>query len=333
MNNRLSWLDIAKAIGIVLVVIAHSTPESFVKMWIYSFHMPLFFFMSGVFINFNYIKNENTDVFAIKKTKSIFIPYIYFGIINTVLLIPVWGFTITLESIKYVGISGGPTWFLLSLFISEVFIYVLLKRFKNGILFFMLISFSLIIGYVLSNNDILIALYLSNIFVSIFFVGLGFVFGNLLFDINTKISSNNHSPFILYIIFIVFILSLLLNYYIVSKTETRLDIIENKLGEPFTMLSGALTGIICILSVSILLSFIKINFLQKALLYLGKNTLIIFALHMIFSLNYTVYAKPLFSSSILYISSKFLITWLAMFLFIYLINNYAPWLVGKKSNK
>jgi len=50
--NRLPYIDIAKGIGILLVALAHNGTAAyapFLHHWIYSFHMPLFFFLSGLF--------------------------------------------------------------------------------------------------------------------------------------------------------------------------------------------------------------------------------------------------------------------------------------------
>jgi fucose 4-O-acetylase-like acetyltransferase len=59
---RLPWPDYGRGMGIFLVVVGHvlrglvaasilpkSNPVRFIDAWIYSFHMPLFFFLSGVF--------------------------------------------------------------------------------------------------------------------------------------------------------------------------------------------------------------------------------------------------------------------------------------------
>jgi fucose 4-O-acetylase-like acetyltransferase len=61
--SRLPWVDTAKGLGIILVVFGHvlrgllnnnimtRTPiAQFVDAWIYTFHMPLFFFLSGLFL-------------------------------------------------------------------------------------------------------------------------------------------------------------------------------------------------------------------------------------------------------------------------------------------
>ena len=61
---RVSWVDTAKGFGIILVVFGHAlrglvnsdlmewTPTArYVDTWIYAFHMPLFFFISGLFLS------------------------------------------------------------------------------------------------------------------------------------------------------------------------------------------------------------------------------------------------------------------------------------------
>ena len=50
--KRVGYVDIAKGIGIILVVMGHNDfalISPFAHKLIYSFHMPMFFFMSGMF--------------------------------------------------------------------------------------------------------------------------------------------------------------------------------------------------------------------------------------------------------------------------------------------
>ena len=54
MQERMIWLDNLKAYGIILVIIGHSIvitaandSTGMLMKLIYSFHMPLFFFISG----------------------------------------------------------------------------------------------------------------------------------------------------------------------------------------------------------------------------------------------------------------------------------------------
>lgn len=81
MVNRIVFIDIAKALCIILVVVGHYTPDGCPSWWmyihdiIYSFHMPLFMFASG----FVYIATKRDNQiyldFLIKKIERLMIPY------------------------------------------------------------------------------------------------------------------------------------------------------------------------------------------------------------------------------------------------------------------
>jgi len=79
--KRLQFIDVAKGIGILLVVLGHLETTDFLRRWIYSFHMPFFFFISGFLsklISINYITYLN------KQLSRLIIPYFFFGIISIV---------------------------------------------------------------------------------------------------------------------------------------------------------------------------------------------------------------------------------------------------------
>lgn len=50
---RLPFLDIAKGIGIIMVVMGHVMPYCPLYYWIYGFHVPLFFVISGMLCNYS----------------------------------------------------------------------------------------------------------------------------------------------------------------------------------------------------------------------------------------------------------------------------------------
>ena len=66
LQKRVHYVDIAKGIGMILVVMGHndfSLISPFAHKLIYSFHMPMFFFMSGMFFKtdmpfLNFLKNR-----------------------------------------------------------------------------------------------------------------------------------------------------------------------------------------------------------------------------------------------------------------------------------
>ena len=50
-SERIAWIDAAKGIGILLVVLGHTfNIPVWLHNWIYSFHMPLFFLLAGLII-------------------------------------------------------------------------------------------------------------------------------------------------------------------------------------------------------------------------------------------------------------------------------------------
>ena len=51
MKERLEYIDTARGILIILVVIGHIWQAGFVHNFIYSFHMPAFFFISGMLMS------------------------------------------------------------------------------------------------------------------------------------------------------------------------------------------------------------------------------------------------------------------------------------------
>ena len=81
-TKRLGYLDMAKGIGIILVVAGHSglVAEKLLT-WLASFHMPLFFMVSGMLF-FHKREEEKSLLKTIqKKAKGILLPYLYFSII------------------------------------------------------------------------------------------------------------------------------------------------------------------------------------------------------------------------------------------------------------
>lgn len=71
---RQNWIDWAKAIGIYLVVVGHCTfTNTNIEGFIYTFHMPLFFLISG----FLYKKEKLSITLYLKKlTNRLLVPYL-----------------------------------------------------------------------------------------------------------------------------------------------------------------------------------------------------------------------------------------------------------------
>ena len=76
--NRYEYIDIAKGIGILLVVWAHILLVGWTHRFIYAFHMPLFFFISGYL--FKSDKYNSFKDFFKKRFKRLIIPYLIYSV-------------------------------------------------------------------------------------------------------------------------------------------------------------------------------------------------------------------------------------------------------------
>ncbi len=131
MSKRIGYLDIARGIGILLVVLGHNdfgAVSPFFHQVIYSFHIPLFFFLSGYFINtsisfFDYFK---------KRFHSILKPYLFtiFLIYFASISFEKMGFQTAIGrivkslygSIDY--IDWAQLWFLPNLFVVSLYAFI-----------------------------------------------------------------------------------------------------------------------------------------------------------------------------------------------------------------
>lgn len=121
-KKRLVFVDVAKAIAIFLVVLGHVvSSNTTTKLVLYSFHMPLFFILSGFFFSMNGGGVEQTR----KKFMSLIVPFLLWGAIycdfslkNLALV-----FYGTRETLCYAH-SLSSLWFLPALFVGFVLNYV-----------------------------------------------------------------------------------------------------------------------------------------------------------------------------------------------------------------
>ena len=134
-QERLAWVDTARGIGIILVVYGHAlrgheTSGAFDPSWqadvqdavIYSFHMPLFFFLAGLFAKRSVAKGAT--LFLRDKAVTLVYPYFLWSVVSILL-----GMTAALavnnahQSTAIFNLWRTPVyqyWFLYALLICQV---------------------------------------------------------------------------------------------------------------------------------------------------------------------------------------------------------------------
>lgn len=139
-NKRYIEIDIAKGVGIILVIIGHVLGnESVIREYIYTFHMPLFFFLSGFVIRKNKINEQKTILITIRNNLSLIVHYIIWSIAYLILDLIFVSisheysalrilFVDIYETICLYGIS--VLWFIATLIFSRIITEQILQRFS-----------------------------------------------------------------------------------------------------------------------------------------------------------------------------------------------------------
>lgn len=116
-KQRIAYIDLVKGIGILCVLLGHLIPnDDVVKPAIYSFHMPLFFIVTGILL-----KKEPIKIKASKKFRQIIMPYMVWGLIFSSFSFSKFALILygTNESLIIAG-SNGMLWFLVASYFASI---------------------------------------------------------------------------------------------------------------------------------------------------------------------------------------------------------------------
>lgn len=144
--QRENWIDWAKALGILLVVMGHSVYASKdVTSFIFVIHMPLFFFVSGYLFK----TSRSWHEISVSNVKTLLVPYIGFNIIGFFYYLAIciakicisggvdWNLYIINQLWRTIfglanGIFVGPTWFLLALIWCRYLCKIVMTSWKHA---------------------------------------------------------------------------------------------------------------------------------------------------------------------------------------------------------
>lgn len=134
MKERNSALDYAKAIGIALVVLGHvleySGATGAVYKLIYSFHMPLFFVISGIAMSYKTQANRRAEIG--KAVKGLLLPYVVWSLLYLTALSVIGGVQMKERIYAFLSLRGlPPLWFLADLFLAKVLLIAVGERLQN----------------------------------------------------------------------------------------------------------------------------------------------------------------------------------------------------------
>lgn len=74
---RIPWIDAARGFGILFIVFGHVVKDGALRTYLYAFHLPFFFFLSGL----TYRRKPAREFYS-RKAKQLLVPYVLFSIVS-----------------------------------------------------------------------------------------------------------------------------------------------------------------------------------------------------------------------------------------------------------
>ncbi len=281
-SGRIVWIDQLRSVAFLFVIIGHVAIPKEMKSLIYSFHMPLFFLISGLPLNNQKILNIPFKDYVSKQAKSLLVPYFWLNF----LCYPLWyiSFQILTDSKQtipgvfkgiFLGCFGidfpsNALWFLLVLFIA-IIIYAGILKFSKGNdgTMLCLVLVCAIVGY------------LDKAFAQIWHFNVAFTavmllyLGNIFINWYKQSKLYNHKKSFDYVIKT---LGVALCFIIIGfqshKMNGRVSVTANKFGK--SVLLFYVTAIAFSLAITLIVMLLpKISFVT----YIGQNTLFYLGIH------------------------------------------------------
>lgn len=316
IDQRDKSIDIIKAICIVLMVVCHAGIGLPYSKFIYFFHMPVFFIVSGYVFNSKYSDSFDAFVsFVKRKIKRLWFPFfvstsIFLLLNNFFIKINVY----TNNPMFLKEISGEYNHLTEPLSIGDTVVQIFRALTFNsetqlgGALWFLVVLFFLTVFYAFC--DLLIKTFLKKVSIkkkertllliqgvlSIVFLFIGYkFFWYVGVDNFTQLKvASFYSLYYLGIVFrvirdriyninifikiLIWIISIIvLVFMTLNNGINKFGLAENQYNNPLILLLASISGLFFLFFIARIVS--KIEYISKPIVYLGKNTLYILILH------------------------------------------------------
>ncbi|MDD2957057.1 MAG: acyltransferase family protein [Lachnospiraceae bacterium] len=294
-QKRIEWVDIFKALAIILVVIGHTT--GVFNGYIYQFHMAAFFFISGYTVK---IDKDTLLHFIYKKIYSLYLPLFSMVILGQIFMtalhylgmytmlfnenLPYNSFVFVLKEFllnanNYVWWLGA-TWFIIVLCLIEILHKIICTLFKNAISVkqFLVSVCMFLLGYFCVNKGLFGWYCLDLVLIGQFYFYLGIIIRkSLIISENIKIKG-------IIIRCLLCGLCIFALAFLKDTFKCTVDYPSRDFGNPGINLCSASIGIILLLMISQVLDILtnRCKTLKNGLIIVGKNTLGIIFFHFLF---------------------------------------------------
>ena len=165
-KERFDYLDIARGLGILMVVWAHILLTGWTHRMIYAFHMPLFFLLSGMV--FKREKYHSFGDFFVHRAKRLLVPYVIYSVVT-------WAFWAMFRYVRHDAVDSyvmpllqtfiaqgsgaffahnSALWFIPCLFLTEILYFFIcrLGRWWSLVICFACAALSFTLGHIFGND-------------------------------------------------------------------------------------------------------------------------------------------------------------------------------------
>ena len=259
--GRINWVDNIKTIGILSVILGHI--NSPLNLFIFSWHMPLFFFLSGFFID----TKKSINDFVVNNFNRLMIPYFIFSTLALIIepikrtllgredidvLSELIGIFFFMDYPHLVNTYGFVLWFLPALFFGRLIVYIIINKINSIMVQLSIIS---ILFYISFSLDLIFGI--DNALNSVLFIYLGYLYYSKL--------QNEKGLYIL-----IFVFFGIITLYGIPSLNMSLKNFDN-------LYINILYSLSFILLLLILVKVINIK--NKIILTWGANTMLLFIVH------------------------------------------------------
>ena len=314
MQKRISWIDQARGLALVLVVLGH-LGIPYIGQYYTTIHLPLFFFLSGV----TFSAKQDFKTFLKGKAKRLIIPYFCMGIplvMSSFFTRIIDGVTDPSEYwhviLNFILQTRMYTiWFLTCLFLTSILLYILVKVIKGRMGWIMTISaFLSVVGAVyweLGGAEL--PWNFDACFVAVLFMALGYC-------VSEKGYLDDERYFSSWIAFgiaaLIYMVCVTINGFVLNE---KFDMAMRHCGAAPLSFVGIICGIYCVVF------FLKKFSLGRIFEYLGKNTMVYFAWHQSIVLPMLLSVYGLFGwfeqNSVISDACRSIVTFVLIFLVLY----------------
>ena len=315
-GERIAYVDAARGLAILCVVLGHLYPGDGIVQYISSFHVPVFFILSGLLMAArDGWKTQRLTEFAAKKAKRLLYPYATISALNLALIFARRGQKAMLRQLTATLLGEGidALWFLSALFLAEIAFKIVMsfKRRELRIAAFLCMAvgtagFSYLGLGAVQREGLAQLLGLANVVL----IGMGYGYGR----VRARVRLSRAAQYGL--MAAAFALNLALFRF------NAVDLHYSLIGNPALYYANAAAGSYALMKLCEL-AFAENRFLR----FWGRNSTVVFATHLNFGILEIAKAVTAAALHGRCIPAEFAITLLIEAALVFAVNRYAKGLV------